>query len=68
MTLRNLISVCTPRTQLILITRTRYASITCGNDIRTLRTLHLLGKEITRINPVGKYKIEVTVDEDSPNR
>ena len=42
--------------------------ITCGNDIRTLYTLNLLGKEVTRINPIAKHEIEVTVNEDSANR
>lgn len=68
MTLRNLLNVCTPRTQLLITTRTRYTRITCGNDIRTLYTLNLLGKEVTRINPIDKYKLEITINEDSPNR
>lgn len=68
MTLRNLISVCTPRTRLLITTRTRYTRITCGNDIRTLYTLNLLGKEVTRVNPTAEYEIEVTVNEDSANR
>lgn len=68
MTLRNLIAVCTPRTELLVTTRTRYTRILCGGDIRTLYTLNILGKEVVRVNPVDLHILEVTVNEDSPNR
>lgn len=68
MTLRNLLNTCTPRTVLLITTRTRYTRITCGCDIRTLYTLQLLGKEVTSIRPTAKDEMEVHINEDSENR
>lgn len=68
MRLRHLIEVSTPRTELLITTRTRQINIKCGSHARTLYATNLMGKEVTSINPVDKYKLQVTVDEDSITR
>lgn len=68
MRLRHLIAISTPRTELLIITRTRQINIKCSSNARTLYATNLMGKEVISICPVDKYKLQVTVNEDSETR